>query len=260
MKQLVRAYIQKAGINLYTDTFKLLVKYDDSFILEGVCDDTYRRYARSIMEKCAEDDIEFDDYVNEIIKDDAEMKNIVYEKLILEFSKYSKETDTKDEVKSLKRKLGEMEGKEEENISEIKRLVISSKNELKKELVAAVKKDLIAVKKDLIAGQKGIVAEQKIQTGLTTDLKNDLKKCPNCNSIQCRHNEPVRLLMNGMKVRSQKHSCHVNPGGTEPVVVPWGKIGKMNKDFSITWDLGRGKEVTCNCNVSRSANNIVYVC
>ena len=157
MKQLARAYIQKAGINLYTDTFKLLVKFDDCFILEGVCEDTYRRCLRSIMEKCAEDDIEFDDYVKEIIGDDAEMKNIVYEKLILEFSKH-KETYPKDEVKSPKRKLDEMEGKEEENISEIKRLVIASRD------------DLVAVKNDLVTIKKDLMAEQKIQTGLTTQL------------------------------------------------------------------------------------------
>jgi len=274
LKQLVRTYIQKAGINLYTDTFKLLVKYDDCFILEGVCEDIYRRCSRSIMEKCADDDIEFNDYVNEIIKDDPEMKNIVFEKLILEFSVHNKETETKDELTPLKRKVVEIEEKEDGNISEIKRLVIASKNELT-ELVAAHKdltaeqksivaeqkgiaaeqKGIVSGQKGIVSGQKGIVAEQKIQTGLTTELKNLI--CSNCRSIQCRTGEPIRKLWKGMKVESQKHSCHVYPGGTEPVVVPLGKIGIMNQDFSITWDLGSGKKVTC---MPSQVSNVVHAC
>ena len=133
LKKLVRSYIQKAELNLYTDTFKLLLKYDDHYDLENVTGDVYKNCAKSIAEKCAVDDIEFNDYVEEIIGDDLQMKNVVCNKLarynVIEIKKKKnkspvecavlKESETRDELNALKRKRFEIETMEAKRFCEI---------------------------------------------------------------------------------------------------------------------------------------------
>ena len=133
LKKIVRSYIQKAELHLYTDTFKLLVKYDDHYDLENVTGDVYKKCAKSIAEKCALDDIEFIDYVKEIIGDDLQMKNVVCTKLaqynVIEKKKTKlkspgecavlKQSETRDELNALKRKLFEIETIEAKRFCEI---------------------------------------------------------------------------------------------------------------------------------------------
>ena len=277
LKQIVRSYIQKAEINLYTDTFKVLMKYDDHYILEDVCADIYRRCVRSINNSCAVDNIEFTSYVKEIIGDDLGMKNVAMNKLELEFSVLKKETETADDILTLKAKIVELE----KDKSEIKKIVNATKSEIKviiaatETLVSVQKKDKKEIKEFVIAKTESVSAQKDqneidhVKASISTlqnnfsEFKKDMVKCLNCESFECKHAEQVNFRREGMKVKvvGRGHTCKLY-GHIEDFTVPVGTHGVMclDRHSGIKWNYSTAKQLTCGCGRDSSFNNIVYLC
>ena len=236
LKQVVRSYIRKTDINLYTDTFQLLVKYDDHYVLENVCTDIYQKCVKSIADKCAVDSIEFSNYVEEIIGDDLVMKNIVLKKLTAEFADLNKEYETKDELSTLKRRLDEIDTREAKKFCEMK------------ELLAATDKKIINVQKTDQEGISKIDSLTKSVAVLQQKLskrEKEIAKCSNCKYFDCKHEEEINLLSVGMKVKvsKNKHACKaitIN-GISKDVVIPADTDGLMKEDLNIEFHLKSGK-------------------
>ena len=237
--------MQKVGINLYTDTFQLLVKYDDHYDLEDVCADIYSKCVKSIVEKCAEDPsdlsvgvAEFIDYLEEIIGDDLELKNIVTTKLIKEFIRLNKETETTDDIAIMREQLVQMEAREKEKLKE---LVSTQRRDEKR--IDSLKSSVTDLNKRMCLREKQIV------------------KCSNCRSVDCKRGIHVKNLFSGMKVRSDGigHTCSKHLGDAQ-VYLPKGTEGILKSDFTIEWSYN-GEKINCKCSSKISGwDNVVYNC
>ena len=209
----MRSYIQRVGINLYTDTFQILVKYDDHYHLEDVCADIYRKCVKSIKQKCELDDVEFTSYVEDIIGEDLEMKNIVLKKLT-QYYGIERELDTEPYDKDVvMKKLEKLEAKEEENNAKVKRRF-----------------------KDVENAYDSLKRKFK-------NFKEELDKCKNCRSVCCKSGDRVEQFQYDLKVKANNmHTCE-HYISEEGLVIKEGTKGVM-KDLGITWDDGS----YCKCN------------
>ena len=182
MKQLIRSYIQKAEINLYTDTFKLLMKYEDHYILEDVCADIYRKCANSIHDKCTLDNLEFTNYVQEIIGDDLEMKNVTMKRLKHELS--TKKTETADNISV-----------HNENLFKIEK----ERSKFKKRLTATKKKD--NKEGNVVNAKTESVPAQKYHSEVNHVNLSPSKECVLSESFHWNHVKQVKFQCEGMKVK-----------------------------------------------------------
>ena len=220
------------------------MKYDDHYDLEDVCADIYRKCANSIMEKCKLDNLEFTNYVEEIIGDDLEMKNVAMKKLMNEFTDLTGNAVLTDEMAEIKKQLNDLREKEQNYISEKKQFSLTHKKD----------KDEIDFLKTTVN-----VLQKKVD-----EPEKEIPMCSNCRWFKnkCKCGESLNHLYAGMKVRSHGHSCLVFPGGaqSQELHVPWGTVGIKEKEFGIVWDDGKRK-IVCNCNKSTSTySKIVYFC
>ena len=268
MKQLVRCYIQEAEINLYTDTFQMLVKYDDHYYLENVCADVYRKCVLRISEKCVVDGIEFSSYVEEIIGDDLQMMNIVYKKLTAEFANLNKESETNDELSTLKRKLDENDVREAKKFCEIKELVaatdkkfITVQNNDQKE-ISKIEQLLISQKEQFDSLAKSVSQLQK----KFSEREKKIVKCLNCRYVDCKDEEKLHKLYAGMKVKVSEyrdHACKESPinGISTDFVIPANTEGIIKKDFNIEFHPSSGEIINCYCrDQNRTRENVYYKC
>jgi len=246
MKKSVRSYIKAANIDEYIDTFKVLIKYDDNYILENVCSDVYRKCVKSIRDKCTLDNLRFSDYMEEISRDDPDIQNIVLLRLRAELDAMDKKTATKNDIKSLKEEIEVNEGKRSTEIQKLKEKVTTAtknKTEIQNE-VNSLKRKLEEIEsKD--AKKHCKMTELKV---LIEDTKKDVKgiedyvssigkretqghqkksKCKNCKFDDCKDGQAIFELYKGLKVccicahkcpdastKSITRPIHLNAGGT----------------------------------------------
>ena len=183
----MRVYIQKADISSYTDAFKVLAKYDDHFILEVVSADCYRKCAKSIIKKCTLDNLDMTSYVEEIIGEDLEMKNVSRKKLMKECAALNEKAN--EEATAVKTQLDDIKA----NLGPVKKRFFPTKKTDKDELL---KRSVLVLEKLAVGPEKESV------------------KCLNCRSsmVKCKSGEGLNHLYKGMKVSSHGHACHVFPG------------------------------------------------
>ena len=246
MKKSVRSYIKAANIDEYIDIFKVLIKYDDNYILENVCSDVYRKCVKSIRDKCTLDNLRFSDYMEEISRDDPDIQNIVLLRLRAELDAMDKKTATKNDIKSLKEEIEVNEGKRSTEIQKLKEKVTTAtknKTEIQNE-VNSLKRKLEEIEsKD--AKKHCKMTELKV---LIEDTKKDVKgiedyvssigkretqghqkksKCKNCKFHDCKDGQAIFELYKGLKVccicahkcpdastKSITRPIHLNAGGT----------------------------------------------
>ena len=120
MKDVVRLSIKAAKIDVYTDTFKVLVKYDDHYILENVCTDIYQKCVQSIRDKCFVDNLSFSDYIENISGDNLDIQNIVVKRLKVELVALDEKVETENAIMKFERKLKEVEERKNSDITQLR--------------------------------------------------------------------------------------------------------------------------------------------
>ena len=170
---------------------------------------------------------EFTNYVEEIIGNELKLKNIVALKLIKEFIRMNKESESTDEITAIKKRLIEMEARE---------------NDIRKR------------------DENKITDLQKRMSLCETKIV----KCSNCRCLDCQHDILVQNVHAGMKVRSYGpgHICRKDLGeGEAPVLhIPRDTVGFLDNNVSVEWNIKGGK-VKCTCAKKTSGwENVVYKC
>ena len=284
MKDVVRLFIKNVKIDEYNDTFKVLVKYDNHYILENVCTDIYRKCVQSIRDKCTRDNIRFSDYIEEIRGEDLDIQNIVVKRLRAENLASNNEDDFQSEIKSLEQKLKEIKTRGalryHENTPLTEPMVTNNcadavdPNEIHsiKQKLEHIATGLQKKDSELKRCQDMLSLQHKVIDNMSksvSDLNEKMSmheaktsRCVNCTYVDCRFDEEVILYNEGTRVfRKDNHECQTLEG--EFVRIPRNVHGVMNEDpFRITWKLKDGKEVTCKCDINNSSRSsyIVYKC
>ena len=282
MKKAVRSHIKTSNIDVFTDTFKVLVKYDDHYILEYVCADVYRKCVKSIRAKCTLDNIRFSDYMEEICGNDLDIQNIVLLRLRAELDATDNKTETKKGIKNLKEEIEANEGKRNTEIQELREKVNSSAAKNKTEIqneVNSLKRKLEEIEskeakkhckmtelKDMIEDTKKDVKgiEDYVSTigNRKTQMEQKNRKCKNCDFEYCRDGQPIFELYKGVKVCcSSCHDCQDAGTKNKKWNVPLNAVGTIcTNPHKITWMLDR-KPISCKYSADTQYMDIlVYNC
>ena len=243
MKDEVRLSIKATKIDVYTDTFKVLIKYDDQYILENVCTDIYRKYVQSIRDTCTRNNLRFSDYIEQISRDDLDIQNIVGKRLKAELDALNKEAETENAVIKFERKLNEAEERKNSHITELREDTEKKISSLKRKL------------EEIDDRETKKLCEME---GRLTERENTIFKCDNCKFVDCKNGRDVETLSKGMKVRSKIALNCRNLNG-EKSGIPENAEGIVAGPFTIFWkllprvktihkyDLDRGISVAYKC-------------
>jgi len=183
MKDVVRLSIKAAEIDVNTDIFKVLVKYDDHYILENVCTDIYRKCVQSIRDKCNVDNLSYSDYIEQISGDDLDIQNIVVKRLKVELDALDKEVETENALMMFERKLKEAEERKNFDITELKEGITELREDTEKKLKDVEERknsDIIELREDTEKKLKQV--EERKNSDITelkegiTELRVDTEK------------------------------------------------------------------------------------
>ena len=183
MKDVVRLSIKDVKIDVYTDTFKVLVKYEDHYSLENVCTDIYRKCVRCINDKCNVDNLSYSDYIEQISGDDLDIQNIVVKRLKVELDTLDKEVETENAVMKFERKLKEAEERKNSDITELKEGITVLREDTEKKLKQVEERknsDITELREDTEKRLKEV--EERKNSDITelkegiTELREDIEK------------------------------------------------------------------------------------
>jgi len=260
MKDVVRLSIKAAEIDVNTDIFKVLVKYDDHYILENVCTDIYRKCVQSIRDKCNVDNLSYSDYIEQISGDDLDIQNIVVKRLKVELDALDKEVETENAIMKFERKLKEVEERKNSDITELREGITELREDTEKkmkqveerknsditQLMDGTEKKVSSLKWKLeeIDGWKAKKScemeelkelvenaatkdDSEDMEGRLTDRENTIFKCDNCKFVDCKNGKDIELLSRGMKVRSKTAHEGQQPNGAK-FIIPKNSEGIVN--------------------------------
>jgi len=281
MKDVVRLSIKAAEIDVNTDIFKVLVKYDDHYILENVCTDIYRKCVQSIRDKCNVDNLSYSDYIEQISGDDLDIQNIVVKRLKVELDALDKEVETENAIMKFERKLKEVEERKNSDITELREGITELREDTEKkmkqveerknsditQLMDGTEKKVSSLKWKLeeIDGWKAKKScemeelkelvenaatkdDSEDMEGRLTDRENTIFKCDNCKFVDCKNGKDIELLSKGMKVRSKKsHEYMYIPENVEGIVADPLHITFINTRFYYDIKVDRGNSIVYNC-------------
>jgi len=293
MKDVVRLSIKAAEIDVNTDIFKVLVKYDDHYILENVCTDIYRKCVQSIRDKCNVDNLSYSDYIEQISGDDLDIQNIVVKRLKVELDALDKEVETENAIMKFERKLKEVEERKNSDITELREGITELREDTEKkmkqveerknsditQLMDGTEKKVSSLKWKLeeIDGWKAKKScemeelkelvenaatkdDSEDMEGRLTDRENTIFKCDNCKFVDCKNGRDIEILSKGMKVRSKIAIEYFYPNGKK-ISFPENAEGIVVDPFHITWKQLGGVNTTCKYNFKADkGNSVAYEC
>jgi len=293
MKDVVRLSIKAAEIDVNTDIFKVLVKYDDHYILENVCTDIYRKCVQSIRDKCNVDNLSYSDYIEQISGDDLDIQNIVVKRLKVELDALDKEVETENAIMKFERKLKEVEERKNSDITELREGITELREDTEKkmkqveerknsditQLMDGTEKKVSSLKwkleeidgwkakkscemeelKELVANAATKDDFQDME-GRLTDRENTIFKCENCKFVDCKNGRGIEILSHGIRVRSKIALEGHYPNGKK-ISIPANAEGIVDDPFCITWKLLGGVNTTGNYDLKVDRGiSVVYKC